>query len=117
MNTRSHKTLWFGIGIGLASPVLVVAVWLAVAREVAVVEHVEPLELKGKAHPVPAFRLLHLRAVPEWQYDTLFVGRQREVALVLEGWERVRAGRRCDLLTIVGDAGVGKSRLAAEVLN
>src|SRR5439155_7765543 len=32
MNTRSHKTLWFGIGIGLASPVLVVAVWLAVAR-------------------------------------------------------------------------------------
>ena len=32
MNTRNHKTLWFGIGIGLASPVLVVAVWLAVAR-------------------------------------------------------------------------------------
>src|SRR5439155_7813726 len=89
---------------------------LDLVREGAVVEPVEPLELKGKAHPVPAFRLLHLRVVPERQYDTLFVGRQREVALVLEGWDRVRAGRRCDLLTIVGDAGVGKSRLAAEVL-
>ena len=33
-----------------------------------------------------------------------------------EAWERVQAEQRCELVTVVGDAGVGKSRLAAEVL-
>ena len=33
-----------------------------------------------------------------------------------EAWERALAERRCELVTIVGDAGVGKSRLAAEAL-
>jgi tetratricopeptide (TPR) repeat protein len=32
-------------------------------------------------------------------------------------WERVQAERRCELVTIVGEAGVGKSRLAAELLS
>ena len=32
MNTRSHKTLWFGIGIGLACPVLVFAIYFLAAR-------------------------------------------------------------------------------------
>ena len=45
-----------------------------------------------------------------------FVGRERELALVAEAWERVRAEQRCELVTIVGDGGVGKSRLAAELL-
>src|SRR5439155_6370944 len=31
-------------------------------------------------------------------------------------WERVQAEKRCELVTIIGDAGVGKSRLVAEVL-
>ncbi len=43
-------------------------------------------------------------------------GRERELALVREAWERVQAEQRCELVTVVGDAGVGKSRLAAEVL-
>jgi hypothetical protein len=29
--------------------------------------------------------------------------------------EGAQAGRRCELVTVIGDAGVGKSRLAAEV--
>ena len=45
-----------------------------------------------------------------------FVGRERELALGRELWERVRAEQRCELVTIVGDAGIGKSRLAAELL-
>ena len=45
-----------------------------------------------------------------------FVERERELAVVRQAWERVQAEQRCELVTIVGDAGVGKSRLAAELL-
>ena len=44
------------------------------------------------------------------------MGRERELGILREAWERVRAEQRCELVTVVGDAGVGKSRLAAEVL-
>ena len=46
----------------------------------------------------------------------MFVGRERELALVQGAWERVRDERRCELVTVVGEAGVGKSRLVAEAL-
>ena len=35
---------------------------------------------------------------------------------ICEAWERALAEQRCELVTVVGDAGVGKSRLAAEAL-
>ena len=89
---------------------------LALVCEAVEVEPVEPLLLKGKAEPVRAFRLLRLREAPERRHGARFVGRERELALVQEAWERVRAERRCELITLVGDAGVGKSRLAAELL-
>ena len=84
-------------------------------REAVEVEPVEPLVLKGKAERVPAYRLLRVGEV-ERRHGALFVGRARELGLVREAWERVRAERRCELVTVVGDAGVGKSRLAAELL-
>ncbi len=84
-------------------------------REAVEVEPVEPLVLKGKEEPVPAYRLLRVGEV-ERRHGGLFVGRERELALVREAWERARAERRCELVTVVGDAGVGKSRLAAELL-
>jgi class 3 adenylate cyclase/tetratricopeptide (TPR) repeat protein len=89
---------------------------LALVRGAADVEPVEPLELKGKAEPVPAYRLLRIRDAPERRHQGLFVGRERELALVREAWERAQAEQRCELATIVGDPGVGKSRLSAEVL-
>ncbi len=85
-------------------------------RNAAEVEPIEPLELKGKAEPVPAYRLLHVRDAPEWRHDARFVGRERELALLREALEHVRAEQRCELVTVVGDAGVGKSRLVAEAL-
>ncbi len=66
--------------------------------------------------PVVAFRLLADHAAPERAHDTPFVGRDRELALVRDAWKRVRAEQRCELVTIIGDAGVGKSRLVAEAL-
>jgi len=54
---------------------------LALVRDAAEVEPVDPLELKGKAEPVPAYRLLRVRDAPERQHETLFVGRERELAI------------------------------------
>ena len=89
---------------------------LALVRDAADVEPIEPLELKGKAEPVPAYRLLRVHDAPERRHGELFVGRERELAILQEAWERVRAEQRCELVTVAGDAGVGKSRLAAELL-
>ena len=79
-------------------------------------EPMEPLELKGKSEPVAAFRLLAARAAPERRHDSLFVGREHELGLLSEAWERAVAEQRCELVTVVGDPGIGKSRLAAEAL-
>jgi class 3 adenylate cyclase/tetratricopeptide (TPR) repeat protein len=89
---------------------------LALVRGTTDVEPIEPLELKGKADPVPAYRLLRVHDAPERRHGELFVGRVRELAFLREAWERVRAEQRCELVTVTGDAGVGKSRLAAEAL-
>jgi class 3 adenylate cyclase/tetratricopeptide (TPR) repeat protein len=89
---------------------------LALVRDAADVEPMKPLELKGKSEPVPAYRLVGVHEVPERKRGERFVGRARELAMLREAWDRVRAEERCELVTVVGDAGVGKSRLTAEAL-
>ena len=89
---------------------------LALVREAVVAEPVEPLSLKGKAEPVPAFRLVSVLAAVERSHLSRFVGRERELALIAEAWQRAQEQSRCELVTVVGDAGVGKSRLVAEAL-
>jgi class 3 adenylate cyclase/tetratricopeptide (TPR) repeat protein len=89
---------------------------LALVRNAAEVEPIDPLELKGKAEPVPAFRLLRVRESPERRHGARFVGRDHELAILREAWARVEKERRCELVTVIGDAGVGKSRLASELL-
>lgn len=84
--------------------------------EAVEVEPVEPLVLKGKADPVAAFRLLGARAAPERRHDSVFVGRERELAVVRDAWGRALAEQCCELVTVVGDPGIGKSRLAAEAI-
>jgi class 3 adenylate cyclase/tetratricopeptide (TPR) repeat protein len=89
---------------------------LALVRDAADVEPIEPLELKGKSEAIPAYRLLRVHEVPERPRGERFVGRARELAIVHEVWERALAERRCELITVAGDPGVGKSRLGAEAL-
>ena len=89
---------------------------LRLVRDAVDVEAVEPLALKGKSEPMLAFRLLAVREAPERRHDTAFVGREREREVLLEVWRRAVDERRCELATVVGDAGVGKSRLVAELL-
>ena len=80
------------------------------------VEAVEPLTLKGKSKPVPALRLVSVLVAPERSHTSQFVGRDAELQSLAAAWEQVQAHARCDLVTVVGDAGVGKSRLVAEAL-
>ncbi len=85
-------------------------------HEAVVAEPVEPLELKGKHEPVPAFRLVLVLEAPERSHESRFVGREDELAVIREAWARALTEQRCELVTVVGDAGIGKSRLAAEAL-
>ena len=97
--------------------VLIAETTVALARDAVDVEPIEPLLLKGKQEPVPAFRLLRAREAIERRHDATFVGREHELALLGEAWRRAIAHRRCELVTVVGDAGIGKSRLVAETLD
>ena len=89
---------------------------LDLVRDAVEVEPLAPLALKGKTDTVPAYRLVRVSDAPERDHEARFVGRDREVALLRDAWERVRKESRCELVTVVGEAGVGKSRLAREFL-
>ena len=84
-------------------------------RDALEVEPLERLQLKGKAAPVEAFRLLGVREARPRGGPT-FVGREPQLALVHDAWRRAESEGRCELFTICGEAGVGKSRLVAEAL-
>jgi class 3 adenylate cyclase/tetratricopeptide (TPR) repeat protein len=80
------------------------------------VEAVEPLELKGKAERVPAFRLLAVHDRPAGEVVRRpLVGREPETEKVAGALERVIDARVCGRVLITGDAGVGKSRLVDHV--
>src|SRR5438552_6645173 len=54
----------------------------ALVREAADVEPLQPLQLKGKAKPVPAYRLIAVHDAPERRHAAMFVGRERELEIV-----------------------------------
>jgi class 3 adenylate cyclase/tetratricopeptide (TPR) repeat protein len=88
-------------------------------RDAADVEPVEPLELKGKAQPVEAYRLMDVRAEassPARHPETPLVGRERERERLWRDYEDAVAGSACRLFTLLGPAGIGKSRLVADFL-
>ncbi len=78
-----------------------------------------PVEAKGKQAPIPVWEVAQARA--RFGVDlapaerTPLVGREREVAQVVETLARVRETRSPELLTLVGVPGIGKSRLVGEL--
>jgi class 3 adenylate cyclase len=86
-------------------------------RHVAEVELVEPLTLKGKSEPVPAYRLLGLRTGDEATTPSAvaFVGREAELAELDRALEEVAAGAPRSV-AVLGSAGIGKTRLLEELV-
>ena len=99
-----------------AMEVLIGDLTYQLVRDQVEVEPVEPLTLKGKSEPVPAYRLVAFRAEtsPATAARSPLVGRDAEVAQLRKSFEEAGAGRRARLVTVIGDAGVGKSRLIAD---
>jgi class 3 adenylate cyclase/tetratricopeptide (TPR) repeat protein len=79
-------------------------------------EEVEPVELKGKAQPVRAWRALEPLVDPGERPASLspIVGRDAELDILARTWERVVTDRRPHQVTVLGPPGIGKSRLARE---
>jgi class 3 adenylate cyclase/tetratricopeptide (TPR) repeat protein len=93
---------------------------LGLVHDAVEVEALEPLELKGKSERVRAYRLLGVDpAAPGFarHLDVRLVGREAELALLHQAWDRAVRESRCHLLTLLGEAGVGKSRLVEELLS
>jgi class 3 adenylate cyclase len=96
--------------------VLIGAETAALARDAVAVEPVEPLTLKGKAEQVPAFRLISAHGELSRHFGTPMVGRETELRRLQEAFTKAMSDRSCQLFTVLGAAGVGKSRLASEFL-
>src|SRR2546429_3063866 len=58
-------------------------------------EPVEPLELKGKSEPVPAYRLLQVKGEPGRRHAAPLVGRERELQALREAFARAAGDRSC----------------------
>jgi class 3 adenylate cyclase len=89
---------------------------LRLVRDLVEAEALEPLELKGKSEPVRAYRLLSVRQAAARRSGSTFVGRADELELLGRAVSRAERERTCVMFTLLGTAGVGKSRLVEELL-
>ncbi len=90
-----------------------------VARDYFTFESLGRVEVKGKESPLEVFRLIDASDVDTRigasaaKGLTPFVGRKNSMAALLEGYEKARSGSG-QVVGMVGEAGVGKSRLLLE---
>ncbi len=77
----------------------------------------QPVVAKGKAAPVPAWLALRaIAAVGERPAAPVpMIGRDRELTLLTDIWQRVADEKRAHFVTVFGPAGIGKSRIAFEL--
>jgi class 3 adenylate cyclase/tetratricopeptide (TPR) repeat protein len=101
-----------------AGEVLIGAETRRLVRDAVRVDEVA-VTAKGKLAPVQAFRLLDLdpqAAAIARRLGTPLVGRVAELEQLRQAYDRAIREQRCHLFTLLGPAGVGKSRLVAEFL-
>ncbi|KPL21793.1 MAG: hypothetical protein AMJ93_08785 [Anaerolineae bacterium SM23_84] len=81
-------------------------------------EALGPMQVKGKAEPVPVYRVLAAKAVAGKPrgiagLESPLVGREAEFTALQMAVQRLQSGVG-GIVTLVGEAGIGKSRLVAE---
>ncbi len=87
----------------------------AATKEMFEYEPAAPVEAKGKAEPVGAWiAIAPLLPAGQRKQSGAFVGRAHELDVLRGTWERVAGERAPHLVTILGPAGVGKTRLTQE---
>jgi class 3 adenylate cyclase/tetratricopeptide (TPR) repeat protein len=80
-------------------------------------EELEPVAVKGKSEPIPIWRAAQVRSRYGVDYEGVrapLVGRQDELALLKQTFSRSLHESSVQLLTVVGEPGVGKTRLVRE---
>ena len=85
-------------------------------RDAVTAEPMEPLELKGKSTRVRAYRLTGVsgsEAITR-RVDLPFVGREAELGHLVDAFGRALENSHCEVVTVLGQAGMGKSRLIEE---
>ena len=104
------------------APEMGVAVGLGTYEATAAVfdyEELEPATLKGKASQVRVFHAKAPRARLGTDltrtHDTPFIGREIDLALLKGIFDKAVAGNSVQLVTVVGEPGLGKSRIVAEL--
>ena len=102
-----------------ANQIYIGEVTYRLVRDAVEAEAVAPLTLKGKSQPVAAYRLLSALGQEGnvRRQDTPVVGRDDELAVLQTAWDTVVAEQRVRLVTVLGDAGIGKSRLVRELMD
>jgi class 3 adenylate cyclase/tetratricopeptide (TPR) repeat protein len=84
----------------------------------AVLEPREPLMVKGKSQPVVAWNALAIiegASAYARRLNAPIVGRERELRTLRDAFDDAVSDRSCRLVTVVGPAGIGKSRLTSEL--
>ena len=87
-------------------------------RAAVIAEEMPPLTAKGKSETLLAYRLVVVEAAGQMlprRFDVPLVGRDTELQSLLDAFDDVVQGPKCRMATLVGDAGLGKSRLAHEL--
>ncbi|MGH2818401.1 MAG: adenylate/guanylate cyclase domain-containing protein [Actinomycetota bacterium] len=99
--------------------ILIGAGTFRLVKEAVRVEEIEPFTLRGKTDQTRAYRLLDVTAGSARvtrQLDSPMVGRDNEQLLLRQAFERCLRENACHLFTILGIAGVGKSRLVTDFI-
>jgi len=106
-------------GVAPAGGVVVGEATFRATRRLFDYQELAPVKVKGKADPVPVWRLEGARSRTGIEAvrraGTPFVGRHVELDLLKGLFEQTMADRVVRLVTVVGEPGVGKSRFVTEL--
>ncbi len=78
------------------------------------VEDAGPIEIKGRSEPVWTWRAVRVLEGRGRLVEAPFVGREAELELLENTFARAVRNRRAQLVTVFGEAGLGKTRLVSE---